>query len=119
MEKLSLNDDEADDVERAQQHAEQPKPYIPPNFKKQQQQQDKPDNQPSLVQQISSNRKPPRKSGTKTRENSGHETKKSNAIIQNETGAFEKVNLSFSAKMSKFRKVEEPQILSNSGTKSP
>jgi hypothetical protein len=50
MEKLSLNDDEADDVERAQQHAEQPKPYIPPNFKKQQQQQDKPDNQPPLVQ---------------------------------------------------------------------
>lgn len=44
MEKLSLNDEEADDVERAQQHAEQPKPYIPPNFKRQQQAQDKPDN---------------------------------------------------------------------------
>lgn len=72
-----------------------------------------------MVQQITSSRKPPRKSGTKTRENSGHETKKTSAIIQNESGAFEKVNLSFSAKMSKFRKVEEPQILSNSGTKSP
>ena len=42
MEKLSLTVEEAEDIERAQQ-AELPKPYIPPNFKKQQPSQDKSD----------------------------------------------------------------------------
>lgn len=116
MEKLSLTVDEAEDIERAQ-HAEMPKPYIPPNFKKQQPSQEKPDIQQAVIKQLGSNRKPPRKGGAKTRENSGNETKKPSAIIQNESGAFEQVNLSFSAKSIKNRKVEEPKILA--GNKSP
>ena len=42
MEKLSLTVDDSEDISR-DPHAEMPKPYIPPNFKKQQLSHDKSD----------------------------------------------------------------------------